>query len=91
MFIQLRVDEIVGGRDNSLGTKCGSNICWYKKGYDFPEGKKTKSVRFPDHITGNLPACLQIYGLFIKNQTACFEKAGFYFMVSYYMTKHGAS
>ena len=33
-FVQLSVDEIVGGPDNTplpLGIKCGSEIAWYKK------------------------------------------------------------
>ena len=34
-FAQLSVDEIVGvgGPDNPLGIKCGSEIAWYKKGH----------------------------------------------------------
>ena len=30
-------------------------------------------------------ACLQIYALFIRNQTACFEKSGVYFASSYFI------
>ena len=33
MFVQLSINEIVGGPDDpSLGIKCGSKIAWYKKG-----------------------------------------------------------
>ena len=54
--------------------------------YNFPnfllKEKKSRSRLF-DHIIGNLPACFQIYGLFIRNQTAFFRNSGFYFAGSY--------
>ena len=46
----------------------------------FLKEKRRIHSRFLSHIIGNLPACFQIYGLFVRNLTACF---GFYFMGSY--------
>ena len=46
---------------------------------------KTIHSKFLDHIIGNLPACFQIYGLLIRNQTVCFGKSGFYLAGSYHI------
>ena len=46
---------------------------------------KTIHSKFLDHIIVNLPACFQIYGLLIRNQTVCFGKSGFYFAGSYHI------
>ena len=34
---------------------------------------------FLNHIIGNLPACFQVYGLLIRNQTACSGQKWFLF------------
>ena len=55
--------------------------------YNFPKiclkEKNSSYSRFLNHILGNLSACFQIYGPFIRSHTACFEKSGFYFAGSY--------
>ena len=38
---------------------------------------------FVPNCTPYLPACFSIYGHFIRNQMACFEKSGFYLAASY--------
>ena len=53
----------------------------------FLKEKTENHSRFLNHLAGNLPACFQIYGLFIRKQTASFGKIGFYFAGSYRTTK----